>query len=60
MNEPKTKRQRTRSYLTAHKSEVGRWYFKEHKTKTSDLQTLLNNYKKGTENGDTKKTETNR
>lgn len=61
MNEPKqTKRQRTRTYLTAHKSESGRWYFKEHKTKKPDLQTLLNNYKKGTDNGNTKTTETNR
>ena len=34
------------TYLTAHK-ENGRWYFKEHKTKKPDLQTLLNNYKKG-------------
>lgn len=32
------------TYLTAHK-ENGRWYFKEHKTKKPDLQTLLNNYK---------------
>lgn len=55
MNEPKTKR----SYLTAHKAN-GRWCFKEHKTKKPDLQTLLNNYMKGTDNGNTKKTETNR
>lgn len=56
MNEQKTKR----SYLTGHKTPSGRWYFKEHKTKKPDLQTLLNNYKKGTDNGNTKTTETNR
>ena len=56
MNEPK---QTKRTYLTAHKAN-GRWYFKEHKTNKPDLQTLLNNYLKGTNNGNTKNTETNR